>query len=1075
MIRNPRQFRAAATYAANGSLWLAVLLYAALVVYGSLLPFHFTARGLGSALDQFAATGFLDLGLTDRADWIANGVLFAPLGALVAAALASGWRGRARVWIAWPLCAAIAIALEFVQLYFPPRTVSLNDIVAELIGAALGILAWLLVGRRLQIWLRHVRGAAAMVTAALVLYAMLYASLSLFPFDFVLDAREFSWKMQRVGQSWLDVGTYCTSFFTCSSKILIEVIAVVPLGMLMTRVLAKNSRNSASLFGLVIVAGFALGLVIEALQLLLVSGNSQVTSVVTRALGSGVGFIAMRAIDHGAMSRLYAIRKPLLVTLIPVYLLGLAYANGWFGGRPISWADAKDILAGLTYTPFYYHYFVSEASALKSALTYLALYLPVGVIAGFWRGRKATRSGLSISATAGVAIALAALMELGKLIFAGKTPDPTDVVIAGVAGLAGRLISERLLTAESVAPREQAVQHVASVGWLSPVALLAGMVAMVGVFYFPVGRVWLAVGLAIYAVILKRFPHAWLVAVPAALPLLDFAQTSGWFFFDEFDIVILATLAVGYWRYRMPENVTVRLRGSILFSLLALSFSVAMLRGLLPLQPIDASAFSDYRSSYNALRIFKGLLWALLLLPLLRRACAAVQSPERMLALGSTIGLIGVSILAIRERALFASAFDYSSEFRVTVFSAMHIGSGVIEGYLTLAIPLAAYLALSAGKRTTRIVAALAGLLGAYTMMVTFSRGGQLALVVLTLILVLGVLRVRGGAQRVVGIATLLLVLGIIIVPAAMGPLMTKRFASIGDDLARRSAHWKQTIDLASASPLAQILGHGMGSFPRVYLFGSASASVPANYRFINEGGNGFLRLGPGEALYMEQRVAIVPGRYRLQFDARSFAAGASLATPLCEKTVLYSRECIWDQTPLVAAPGAWHRYANWIDVATLGDAGAWGRRPIKLALHLARAVQAVDIDNVRLINADGDDLIHNGNFERGAQRWFFSIDNLWPWHIENLFLHLWFEHGWAGVVLFAAWLGWLMTTLIRRARDQQLFSLAIFAAFSGFLIVGLFSTLLDSPRLMLLFFLMGLATCVQRVNPALRGTLPRR
>lgn len=1073
MIRSPRQFHTSVARAANPSVAFAAVLYTALVAYGTLLPFHFTWRPFDSAVDQFAATGFLDLGLMDRADWIANGVLFAPLGALIAAALQSEWRTRARVWLAWPLCVAIAITLEFVQLYFPPRTVSLNDIVAELIGAALGVLAWLLAGRRLRIWLRQIRaGGPAMVTAVLVFYALLYASLSLFPFDFVLDAREFSWKMQRVGHSWMDFGMYCSSFFPCSSKILIEVIAVIPLGMLMTRVLERTSRQRA-LLGVAIIAGFTLGLLIEALQLLLVSGNSQIASVVTRALGFGAGVVAMRAIDHGAMPRLYASRKPLLMILTPVYLFGLAYANGWFGGRPVSWAVAKDILGGLNYTPFYYHYFVSEATALKSALTYLALYLPVGVIAGFWRGRAGNRSSLSLFMTVSAAMALATLMELGKLVLAAKTPDPTDVVIAGIAALVGLLISERLLTAETLAPREQPVQHGASGGWLTPLALLAGIAAMVGMFYYPVGRSWLAAALAMYAVILQRFPHAWLVAIPAALPLLDFAQTSGWFFFDEFDIVILATLAVGYWRFRMPENVTVRLRGSILFFLVVLSFSVAMLRGLLPLQPIDASAFSDYRSNYNALRIFKGLLWAVLLLPLLRRARATMHSPERLLALGSTIGLIGVSLLAIRERTLFASAFDYSSDFRVTVFSAMHIGSGVIEGYLTLAIPLAVYLALSAGNRMIRMAAVLGAVLGAYTMMVTFSRGGQFALLAMALILILGVLRVR-HAKRSVGVFALLLVLGIVIIPAATGPLMTKRFASIGEDLSRRGAHWTHTIELASPSWLAQIFGHGMGAFPRVYAFGKASASVPANYRFMTEGGNGFLRLAPGQAMYMEQRVALVPGRYRLEFDARSFAAGASLATPLCEKTVLYSRECIWDQTPLVAAPGMWHRYGNGIDVATLGAGEVWGRRPVKLALHLARGVEAVDIDNVRLVSAGGDELVHNGDFESGSQRWFFSIDNLWPWHIENLFLHVWFEHGWLGIVVFVAWLAWLMTTLMHRAHDRELFPLAIFAAFSGFMIVGLFSTLLDSPRPMLLFFLLGLATCVQRVYPTPRGT-PRR
>ena len=46
------------------------------------------------------------------------------------------------------------MALEFTQLWFPPRTVSQNDVVAETLGAALGVVLWLAVGQPLGEWLR---------------------------------------------------------------------------------------------------------------------------------------------------------------------------------------------------------------------------------------------------------------------------------------------------------------------------------------------------------------------------------------------------------------------------------------------------------------------------------------------------------------------------------------------------------------------------------------------------------------------------------------------------------------------------------------------------------------------------------------------------------------------------------------------------------------------------------------------------------------------------------------------------------------------------------------------------------
>ena len=74
----------------------------------------------------------------------------------------------------------------------------------------------------------------------------------------------------------------------------------------------------------------------------------------------------------------------------------------------------------------------------------------------------------------------------------------------------------------------------------------AALVAAVGFFValFPVAQVWLAAGFAGYALVLARYPRAWLVMVPAAMPALDLGFFSGWFFFEEFDALVLVTLAV---------------------------------------------------------------------------------------------------------------------------------------------------------------------------------------------------------------------------------------------------------------------------------------------------------------------------------------------------------------------------------------------------------------------------------------------------------------------------------------------------------------------------------------------------
>ena len=117
--------------------WL--LAYVAFVIYGSLVPLEFQALPLSEAWQRFQRIEYLALGVESRADWVANGVLYLPLGFLAARALR-------RPLASWPTAAVAALALgcttaiaiEFAQLFFPARTVSQNDLIAEFAGAALG-------------------------------------------------------------------------------------------------------------------------------------------------------------------------------------------------------------------------------------------------------------------------------------------------------------------------------------------------------------------------------------------------------------------------------------------------------------------------------------------------------------------------------------------------------------------------------------------------------------------------------------------------------------------------------------------------------------------------------------------------------------------------------------------------------------------------------------------------------------------------------------------------------------------------------------------------------------------------
>lgn len=128
----------------RGHYALAAVAWTAFAVYGSLVPLQYRHVAIDEALERFRHLPPLWFGMGTRADWVANILLFVPLTFLWMGALVCDRRPAARLVAALlllPAAAVAAVALEFTQIWFAGRTVSRNDIVAEGIGALLGVLA----------------------------------------------------------------------------------------------------------------------------------------------------------------------------------------------------------------------------------------------------------------------------------------------------------------------------------------------------------------------------------------------------------------------------------------------------------------------------------------------------------------------------------------------------------------------------------------------------------------------------------------------------------------------------------------------------------------------------------------------------------------------------------------------------------------------------------------------------------------------------------------------------------------------------------------------------------------------
>jgi hypothetical protein len=543
--------------------------------------------------------------------------------------------------------------------------------------------------------------------------------------------------------------------------------------------------------------------------------------------------------------------------------------------------------------------------------------------------------------------------------------------------------------------------------------------------------------------------------------VLDLAPWTGRFFVDELDLLFTAVAASALWHGTSDDAAPLLSRaGALVLGLFALSVAIACARGLVPAPPLDANALASYYSGFNAVRVAKGFLWALVILVLLRRV-APQRDPslERWLATGVSVGLAGVVLIAVREHWQFAGLFNFVAPYRVVAsFSSMHTGGGHIEAYLAMAVPFL-WLLLHSGRWPARALGAVLLAGATYVVVLTVARGGVIAFAAALAVLLLYearriALQDRRWTAALVPVLALA-VAGTILYQGISGWYFQKRLDYVKHDAKVRLEHWRKAVALMDPDLPTRVLGMGLGSFPRTFLFGDPLADQPGTFQYLHSEGQTFVRLGAGTPVYLGQRVRVEPGQtYRLSLRARSDRQGGTLAVPLCERHLLSDYRCQWTGLSLEGEAGEWRTYEKAVPTGRMGSGNLLTRRPAELYLYNAMDKGLLDVTDIRLQDAGGGALVRNGDFSSGGDNWLFKTEDHLPWHIKNLWVALLFEQGWLGVLAFTLLVLALIPRLLAALWQGVLPAAVALASMTGFLTVGLVGSPFDAPRLTSFFFL---------------------
>lgn len=439
-MSTPRETPSAGTFA-----WIAAGV-AVFTIYGSLVPFDFRPRPLDDAVQAFRWVLENRSDIQSRSDFVANVILGIPLGFSLLAALRLDKpfniaAGLITAIAVWPLCVLFSAAVEFSQLFFHERTSSGSDIIAQGLGSAIGMLAWLGFGERLVRKFRGVwQGERIGGTAGrlLAVYAFMLAVVCWLPLDLTLSPADVYRKIRDgklVLVPFVEVTQPGGPGLETKMSVWIELAGLYfPLGLLAAGI-GRPPWNSIAGAGPVAVRAFGIALLIELGQMFVMSRTTSITDVIIGGGGAWAGWLLARAMRPPPGRGL---------TLEAGQLLGQAWIGvlllmNWMPFNfDRSLIPAK--LSEVNWIPFAAAYEKNYLNSLEEAAAKTLLFAPLGAVAACIGVRRVVRKRHAVV----LGIVTAALVEAGQLALPGRVPVPTDLIFGGFGAWLGAAAALRL-------------------------------------------------------------------------------------------------------------------------------------------------------------------------------------------------------------------------------------------------------------------------------------------------------------------------------------------------------------------------------------------------------------------------------------------------------------------------------------------------------------------------------------------------------------------------------------------------------------------------------------------------------
>jgi VanZ family protein len=431
-------------------LRVAAALYTLFLVYGCLLPLDFRPVPWQEAWSVYRHIPEFHPGRISKTDFIANVLLFIPLAFFWAGAIGAGWRRAgeaARSVAVWAGAVLLQAAIEFTQIYVPPRSVSLWDVIAGAYGAAAGVILWGIFGGRVRLlfarWeaARGRRGVSAWLVAPYALFLLLY---NVLPADLNLGPEALYHKWKRGFIQPIPFSFVGHEPVTAALGIAAESILWMPLPLLL---LLGTRLRAFRAWGLTLLLAMA----IEAVQVLVQSRVSDASDLVCAALGAGAGvWLGMRYRRSGdgasasareAAASTASAQGVFIATALAavawtwVLVTGFCYPFD-FVYDPAQIAQRADRLLSL---PIHAPWLWGRSMDVAEILTRMVLFAPFGLLVSIAAGCIVASWARRAGAVASFLIAggVAGGIEVLQVYLPARMANSADIAVGAIGGVVG--------------------------------------------------------------------------------------------------------------------------------------------------------------------------------------------------------------------------------------------------------------------------------------------------------------------------------------------------------------------------------------------------------------------------------------------------------------------------------------------------------------------------------------------------------------------------------------------------------------------------------------------------------------